>query len=131
MKKVLIGIISMICFLATFALAADKPVTVSDQGTTLKATAVKTARMNARGTVVDVSDTAVTIERRIKGNSEMMEFALESPATNILVNDFVKIDYSIKDGKLTASRLVKLKSSQKPVKNGTSETKEKPASARP
>jgi hypothetical protein len=129
MKKVLIGIIGMIWLLTALAWAADQPVTVSDHGATLKATTIKTATMNARGTVVVISDTAVTIERRIKGNSEMMELALESPAMNILVNDFVKIDYSIKDGKLTASRLVKLKSSKRPVKNGTSETKEKPVSA--
>jgi hypothetical protein len=37
-----------------------------------------------------------------------MEFALEKPSTGIVINDAVKIEYTEKDGKLTASRVSKV-----------------------
>jgi len=119
----------VICLLAAFAFAADKPAKESNQGVVLKTASIKTAKMNARGKVVEISDTAIKIERSIKGNVEVMEFALENPAKEIVVSDSVKIDYSIKDGKLTASRVAKPVAVKNPAKNGTMQIKEKPASA--
>jgi len=131
MKKTLVCIAGIICLLAAFAYAADKPAKEAKQGAVLKATAVKTAKMNARGKVVEISDKAIKIERSIKGNVEIMEFVLENPVRNIVVNDSVKIDYSVKDGKLTASRVAKPKpvTAKNPVKNGAKPATEKPASA--
>jgi hypothetical protein len=129
MKKTLVGIAGVICLLAAFAFAADKPATEANHGVTLKTTNVKAAKMNARGRVVEISDKAIKIERSIKGNVETMEFALGNPVANIAVNDSVKIDYSVQDGKLTASRVAKLGAVRNPPKNGTKQTKEKPASA--
>ncbi|MEE9912197.1 MAG: hypothetical protein K4571_10800 [Deltaproteobacteria bacterium] len=129
MKKALIGIAGLICLLAAFAYAADQPATNSNQSAVLKANNVKTAKMNARGKVVEISDKAIKIERSIKGNVEIMEFALENPAQSITVNDAVKIDYSVKDGKLTAARVVKLSPVKNAGKNGAKQPKEKPASA--
>jgi hypothetical protein len=57
-----------------------------------------------------------------------MEFALENPLQGIAVNDSVKIDYSVKDGKLTASRVDKPGAVKNPGKNGAKQIKEKPAS---
>lgn len=128
MKRALTCIVGVICILAAFSYAADKPATETSQGVVLKAVSVKSAKMNARGKVVEISDKAVKIERSIKGNVEIMEFALETPAMNVAVNDSVKIDYSVKDGKLTASRVAKLGAQKNPGKNGTKQTKEKPAS---
>ncbi|PKN18464.1 MAG: hypothetical protein CVU71_13300 [Deltaproteobacteria bacterium HGW-Deltaproteobacteria-6] len=128
MKKTLVCMAGVICLLAAFALAADKPATVSNQGAVLKTTNVKTAKMNARGKVVEISDKAIKIERGIKGNLEIMELALENPVQDIAVNDSVKIVYSVKDGKLTASRVAKL-GAKNPGKNGIKQSKEKPASA--
>ena len=128
MKKTLVCITGVICLLAVFAFAADKPATDSNQGASLKTTNVKTAKMNARGKVVEISDKAVKIERRIKGHVEIMEFALENPAEGIVVNDSVKIVYSVKDGKLTASKVVKLEAVKNSDKNGTKQSKEEPAS---
>jgi len=87
--------------------------------------------MNARGKVVEISDKAIKIERSIKGNIEIMEFVLENPVRNVLVNDSVKIAYSVKDGKLTASRVAKLKpvTAKNPIKNVVKPATEKPASA--
>jgi hypothetical protein len=129
MKKTLVCFAAVICLLAAFAYAADKPATEAKQGVVLKTTNVKTAKMNARGKVVEISDKAIKIERSIKGNVEIMEFALENPAQDIVMNDSVKIDYSVKDGKLTASRVAKLIAVKNSGKNGTKQTKEKPASA--
>jgi len=129
MIKKLVCLTGVICLLTTFAYAADNPVTQANQGAVLKTTSVKTAKMNARGKVVEISDKAIKIERSIKGNAEIMEFALENPAQDIVVNDSVKIVYSVKDGKLTASRVAKLGAVKNSGKNGTKQEKEKPASA--
>lgn len=128
MIKKLVCLTGIICLLAALAFAADKPVTQANQGAVLKTTSVKTAKMNARGKVVEISDTTIKIARSIKGNVEIMEFALENPAQDIVVNDSVKIDYSVKDGKLTASRVAKPGAVKNSGKNGAKQTKEKPAS---
>ena len=127
MKKTLVCMTGVICLLAAISFAADKPETNSNQSAVLKTTNVKTAKMNARGKVVEISDTAIKIARSIKGNVEIMEFALENPVKDIAVNDSVKIDYSVKDGKLTAARVAKL-GAKSSGKNGTKQSKEKPAS---
>jgi hypothetical protein len=129
MKKTLVCITGILCLLAALAFAADKPVGESSQGVVLKTTNVKAPKMNARGKVVEISDTAIKIARRIKGNVEIMEFALENPAQDITVNDSVTIVYSIKDGKLTASRVAKPKTGKISGNTGTKQAKEKPASA--
>jgi hypothetical protein len=129
MKKTLVCIAGLICILAAFSYAADKPATEASQGTALKTANVKAAKMNASGKVVEISNTAIKIERSIKGNAEIMEFALENAVQDIVVNDSVKIDYSVKDGKLTASRVAKPGAAKNSGKNGPKQTKEKPASA--
>jgi len=129
MKKTLVCVIGAICLLAAFAYAADTPAKEIKQSAVLKTACVKTAKMNARGKVVEISDKAIKIERNIKGNVEIMEFVLENPVRDIVANDSVKIDYSVKDGKLMASRVAKPGAAKNSVKNGTKSTKEKPASA--
>lgn len=128
MKRTLVCIVGVICVLAAFTYAADPPATPTNQGVVLKSASVKSAKMNARGKVVEISDKAIKIERSIKGNVEIMEFALETPVMNVVVNDSVKIDYSVKEGKLTASRVAKLGAQKNSGKNGIKQTKEKPAS---
>ncbi|HPC85592.1 MAG TPA: hypothetical protein P5238_01035 [Smithellaceae bacterium] len=122
MKKVLLCATGIACLLAVIAFAAEKPGVPSAQSVL-----AKTATMNARGKVVEISDKAVRIERSIKGSAEIMEFALENPVDGIAVNDFVKIDYTIKDGRMTASRVAKPKAEKNYRKNGTKQVKEKPA----
>lgn len=128
MKKAWICIAGAICLLTAIALAADKPAASSDPKDAVKTTFVKTAKMNARGRVVEISDKTVKIERSIKGNAEIMEFSLEKPVRDIAVNEFVKIAYSLKDGSLTASRVEKLPAVKPAGEKRGSKTKEKPAS---
>lgn len=119
----------VICLLSLCSFAADKNATVANQSNVLKTAVVKAAKMNARGKVVEISDTSIKIERSIKGNVEIMEFGLEAPLKDVSINDPVKIDYSVKDGKLTASRVAKQTAVKSPGKNEVKQVKEKPASA--
>jgi len=128
MKKILVCVAGVICIMAALALATDTTVKETNQKPVLKQTAVKTAKMNARGKVVEISDKAVTIERSMKGNVEKMEFALEKPVAGIAVSDFVKIDYSVKEGKLTASRVVKLLAPKSSAKSSAKFGEDKSAS---
>ena len=72
--------------------------------------------MHARGKVIEISDEAIKVERTVKGEVEIMEFALEKPVKNMIVNDFVKIDYMEKDGKLIASKVAKVTLKKKEMK---------------
>lgn len=128
-KKALVCTAGVICILAAFAFAAEKTVKEPNQGVDAKQANTKTARMNARGKVVDISDKAITIERTIKGSIEKMEFALGTTVEGVAVNDFVKIDYSVKDGKLTASRVARLvEKAKQPAKMVVAPIEEKPVS---
>ena len=128
MKKILVCITGVVFLLAALAFAADKPATDATKNSAVKANVVKNANMNARGKVVEVSDKAVKIERSIKGNTQIMEFALDQPLENIAVNDSVKIDYSEQDGKFIASRVAKLSATKRIIKKETAVTTDKPAS---
>lgn len=107
MKKVLLQIVGVIFLLSALAVAADKTVS-SVKSDPAKTNIIKAARMHATGKVIEISDASVKIERTVKGDIETMEFALEKPCAGIVANDLVKIAYTEKDGKLTASRVSKV-----------------------
>ena len=89
------------------AFAADKPATATTKVDHAKTNVVKSAKMNATGKVIEISVSAIKIERTVKGNAEAMEFVLDKPTENIAVDDFVKIAYIEQNGQLLASRVVK------------------------
>jgi len=107
MKKLFLQIFGIIFLLSALAFAADKTASPvkSDPA---KTNIIKAARMHATGKVIEVSDLSIKIERTVKGDIETMEFALEKPAAGIVANDLVKITYTEKDGKITASRVSKV-----------------------
>ncbi len=115
MKKALY-VVGLIFILSTFAFAVDRPASTV-KADAVKPNIVKAAKMHATGKVVEISDESVKIERTVKGDVEYMEFALEKPAENIAVNDFVKIAYVEKDGKLIALKVVKVTFKQKEIKS--------------
>jgi hypothetical protein len=116
MTKALVGYaIGTIFLLSTLAFAVDKPDSPVN-AYPVKTNIVKAAKMHARGKVIEISDEAIKIERTVKGDVENMEFALEKPANNMIVNDFVKIDYIEKDGKLIASKVTKVALKKKEIK---------------
>ncbi|HUN54929.1 MAG TPA: hypothetical protein VMU29_07225 [Smithella sp.] len=115
MKKALWYIVGAIFLLSTLTFAAEK--TISPAGTEpVKTNVVKPTRMHATGKVVEISDESIKIERTVKGAVENMEFALDKPFTDIVVNDSVKIAYTEKDGKLIATRVVKVVLKKKDAK---------------
>jgi poly(3-hydroxyalkanoate) synthetase len=115
MKKALWYVVGMVFLLSTLAFAADKSVS-TDKVSPVNTNIVKAAKMHATGKVIEISDTSIKIERTIKGDVQTMEFALEKPVKNIIVNDFVKIAYMEKDGKLIASRVTKVTFKKKEIK---------------
>lgn len=107
MKNTLVYIISAAFVLSALAFAADKPSTAATKVDQSKANIVKSAKMNATGKVIEISDSSIKIERTVKGNVEAMEFVLDKPSENIAVDDSVKIAYIEQDGQLLAARVVK------------------------
>jgi hypothetical protein len=107
MKRALVYIVGVACLLSALAFAADKPATDKTKVDPAKTNVVKSAKMNATGKVVEISDSSIKIERTVKGNAETMEFVLDKPIENIAVDDSVKIAYIDQDGQLLASRVVK------------------------
>ena len=94
--------------LSAIAFAADKPASNAAKATPVKVIPVRIAKMNATGKVIEISDKTIKIERTVKNNVETMEFILDKPIDNIVVNDAVKIAYIEKEGRLLASRVAKI-----------------------
>jgi hypothetical protein len=115
MKKTLWYIVGAVFLLSTLAFAIDKPASPI-KADPIKANIVKAAKMHATGKVIEISDASIKIERTVKGDVETMEFALDKPVKNIIVNDSVKIAYLEKDGKLIASKVVKVTLKKKIIK---------------
>jgi len=115
MKKALWYIVGTFFLLSTLAFAADKAAS-PDKAGPVKTNIVKAAKMHATGKVIEISEASIKIERTVKGDVGTMEFALEKPVKNIIINDSVKIDYMEKDGKLTASRVAKVTFKKKEIK---------------
>jgi len=116
MKKAFLYILGGIFLLAAFAFAADKPAPEAIKVDAVKTNSVKAAKMNARGKVIEISDESITIERSVRGNVEKIEFELDKPVENVVVNDFVSIAYTEQDGKLMASRITKTATTKKDQK---------------
>ncbi|MEN6374927.1 MAG: hypothetical protein ABFD75_09125 [Smithella sp.] len=108
MKKALAYLTCAAFLLSAIAFAAEKPASSTVAADPGKIGNVKVAKMNARGKVVEITDKTIKIERKVKNDVEIMEFILDKPVENIVVNDAVKIVYVEKDGSLMASRVVKI-----------------------
>ncbi len=125
MKKALWYVAGAIFLLSTLAFAVDKPASPV-KAAPVKTNIVKAAKMHATGKVIEISNEAVKIERTVKGDVETMEFALEKPSAGIVADDYVKIAYTEKDGKLIASRVAKVtlkKKETKPVEATSASSK--------
>jgi hypothetical protein len=107
MKKALWYVVGTVFLLSTLAFAADMAASPDKVGP-VKANIVKAAKMHATGKVIEISDASIKIERTVKGDVETMEFALDKPVKNIIINDSVKIAYTENDGKLIASKVAKV-----------------------
>ncbi len=108
MKKVLVYAIGAAFLLQAVAFAADKPVSDASKADPIKMAPVRTAKMNATGKIIEISEKTIKIERTVKDKVETMAFILDKPVENLAVNDKVKIAYIEKDGNLLASGVAKI-----------------------
>jgi hypothetical protein len=92
MKRFLIlaAILMFLCF--TLVFAAEKPRSAPPLPPRIP-------EMSTAGTVLEVSDTLLKIERTLKGKAEIMEFILEKSFPNIAVGDQLKVSYLEKNGR--------------------------------
>jgi hypothetical protein len=108
MKRLMLFAAGLIFILFAWAFAADPPVS-STPASPAKTT--KITKMRAPGTVLEISDVKLKIERKIKDKVETMEFILEKPV-KFKVGDRVRVSYVEKDGQMIATRVVKTVSVQ-------------------
>ena len=67
---------------------------------------MRATHMRTYGKVMAVSETALKIERTVKGTAETMDFSLEKPA-NVKIGEMVRVRYVEKDGKKVVLRVAK------------------------
>jgi len=75
--------------------------------------------MRAPGAILEITDSKLLIERKVKDNMETMEFVLEKPM-KFKVGDKVRVTYVEDKGKRVVTRIVKLSDliQKKPVMPG-------------
>jgi len=65
----------------------------------------KETKVSITGVVKNISDTVISVERTVRGKTEIMEFVLDKAVEKINVGDKVKVNYLKKDGKNIATRV--------------------------
>ena len=103
MKRLMLIAAGLVFLLFAWAFAADPPVSTAPVA---PAKASKITKMRAPGTILEISDVLLKIERKIKDKVETMEFVLEKPV-KFKAGDRVRVTYVEKDGKMIATRVVK------------------------
>lgn len=117
-KLFLAGLFLLFC---AWAFAAEQTTTSAPakavSGTTA---AAKITKMRAPGTILEITDSTLIIERKVKDNVEMMAFVLEKPM-KFKVGDKVRVTYMEDKGKKIVTRIVKISDliQKKPAKPGT------------
>jgi hypothetical protein len=100
MKRLMVVLLAVAFLFAGTAFAAEKAKAPA------KAPA-KAAKMTAVGTVLEISDKMLKLDRKGKEKSEVMDFALDKPAADVKAGDKVTVHYTVKDGKNVASKVTK------------------------
>lgn len=112
MKRVMVLLLTAVFLFAGAAFAADQT-----KGGAAKAAPAKTAKMTATGKIVELSDTALKLERSAKGKTETKDFGLEKPlGPDLKVGDKVTVHYVTKDGKNVATKVSKAQAAKKAPK---------------
>jgi hypothetical protein len=70
------------------------------------AAAVRVTGMRAAGIVIEITDTTLKIERKVKDTVEAMEFALEKPWIKIKAGDKVRVSYITRGDQNVATKVV-------------------------
>lgn len=121
MKRFMFFLAGLFLLFCAWAFAAEQAVTPAPakavSGTTA---ATNIAKMRAPGTILEITDSTLIIERKVKDNVETMEFVLVKPM-KFKVGDKVRVSYLEDKGKRIVTRIVKLSDlrEKKPVRPGT------------
>jgi hypothetical protein len=100
MRHLMVFIMGLAFAFGAMAFAPDKPTDIPAKTQPAKAASIKKeTRVSFTGIVKEISNTTIMVERAVKGNVEIMEFALDKPVEGIKAGDKVKISYVKKDGK--------------------------------
>jgi hypothetical protein len=105
MKRAAIVIAGLFLFFEALAFAVDH--VDLKTGRPVPAVEARVTRMKAAGTVTEISDTVLKIERTVKGKMEGMEFVLDKPVVKITAGDKVQVSYVIKEDKNVAMKVTK------------------------
>ena len=117
-KAFLIGIAGLILLGFTLALAAEKTAVTPPKPP-------RVPEMSTAGKVIEVTATLLKIERTLKGEAEIMEFALEKAFGNIAVGDQIKVSYREQNGRNVLIRVApaKMTAVEKPKKDAAKAAK--------
>lgn len=125
MKRLMLFTAGLTLLLCAWAFAAEQAATLAPASTApSSAVRAKITKMRAPGVILEITDTKLRIERKVKNDVETMEFILEKPV-KFKVGDKVRVSYVDDNGKMIVTRIVKttdikVKKQVKPLKdNGT------------
>jgi hypothetical protein len=116
MKRTAIFLVGLVLFFEAAAFAVDHADVKAGKSTPVADARV--TRMKAAGTVTEISDTVLKIERTVKEKMEGMEFILDKPVAKIAVGDKVQVSYILKADKNVATKVTKTvikKTTLKPI----------------
>lgn len=130
MKRFTILAAGLAILLGAWAFASEqtaKPSTAKPA--VAKPATAKITKMRAPGTILEITDSTLIIERAVKDKVERMAFVLEKPM-KFKVGDQVRVSYMETDGKMVVTRIVKVEElkTKAPAKPGK-ETKPAPVTA--
>lgn len=118
MKRLMLFAAGLTFLLCAWAFAAEQAATLAPaKAAPAKTATVKVTKMRAPGTILEITDSTLKIERKVKDKVETMEFVLEKPF-KFKVGDKVRVSYVENNGKMIVTRIVKTADvkTKKPVK---------------
>jgi hypothetical protein len=120
MKRLMLFAAGLTFLLCAWAFAAEQAAVLAPaKAAPAKTAIVKVTKMRAPGTILEITDSTLKIERKVKDSVETMEFVLDKPL-KFKVGDKVRVSYIEKNGKMIVTRIVRTADVRvkKPVKPG-------------
>jgi len=106
MNRLMFFLAGLFLLCCAWAFAAEKaPAVAPAKAASAKAAAVDITKMRAPGTILEITDSTLIIERKVKDNVEKMAFVLEKPM-KFKVGDKVRVSYVEADGRMVVTRIV-------------------------
>jgi hypothetical protein len=120
MKRFIVIAAGGLMLFAFLAFAAERPVAPATGKTApVGAATSKVTKMRAPGTILEITDKSLALERTGKGGVEKMVFVLEKPM-KFKVGDKVRVSYVESDDRMIVTTIVKIvdPAAKKPIAPG-------------